>query len=96
MIRSGLFFANTPKYTKNPTQTSINPALVAWALDRVGVGDIERSCSAVTFGRLAADLLSLLLMSLAGGVFSAARRLRENSCQWTGYVIYIIYIITSP
>ena len=38
--------------------------LVAWALDRVGVGDIERSCSAVTFGRLAADLLSLLLMSL--------------------------------
>ena len=39
--------------------------LVAWALGRVGVGDIERSCAAVTFGRLAADMLSLLLMSLA-------------------------------
>ncbi len=38
--------------------------LVACALNRVGVGDIERSCAAVTFGRLAADMLSLLLMAL--------------------------------
>lgn len=38
--------------------------LAAWALGRVGSGDLERSCAAVTFGRLAADLLSLLLMLL--------------------------------
>lgn len=38
--------------------------LVAWALNRVGVGDVERSCAAVTFGRLVADVLSLSLMSL--------------------------------
>lgn len=40
-------------------------ALVAWGLTRVAPGDIERSCAAVTFGRLAADLVSLLLMLLA-------------------------------
>ena len=40
-------------------------ALVALFLRRAPAGDIEKSCAAVTAGRLAADLLSLLLMGLA-------------------------------
>ena len=40
-------------------------ALVAFFLRRVPAGDIEKSCAAVTLGRVAADVLSLLLMGLA-------------------------------
>lgn len=39
-------------------------ALVALCLGRVPAGDIEKSCAAVTLGRLAADVLSLILMFL--------------------------------
>ena len=38
-------------------------ALAALCLSRAPAGDIEKSCAAVTLGRLAADLLSLLLMA---------------------------------
>jgi len=40
-------------------------ALVALCLGFAPTGDIEKSCAAVTLGRLAADVLSLLLMLLA-------------------------------
>ena len=40
-------------------------ALVAFFLNRVPAGDIEKSCAAVTLGRAAADVLSLILMALA-------------------------------
>ena len=40
-------------------------ALVAFFLGQVPAGDIEKSCAAVTLGRVAADVLSLLLMALA-------------------------------
>ena len=40
-------------------------ALVALFLGRVPAGDIEKSCAAVTLGRVAADVFSLLLMTLA-------------------------------
>ena len=40
-------------------------ALVALCLNAAPAGDIERSCAAVTFGRLAADVISLVLMLLA-------------------------------
>lgn len=40
-------------------------ALVAFCLKLVPAGDIEKSCAAVTLGRLAADVLSLGLMLLA-------------------------------
>ena len=40
-------------------------ALVAFCLGFAPAGDIEKSCAAVTLGRLAADILSLLLMLLA-------------------------------
>ena len=40
-------------------------ALVAFFLDRVPAGDIEKSSAAVTLGRAAADVLSLALMALA-------------------------------
>ena len=40
-------------------------ALVAFFLNRVPAGDIEKSCAAVTLGRMAADVLSLALMTLA-------------------------------
>ena len=40
-------------------------ALVALCLGFAPAGDIEKSCAAVTLGRLAADVLSLLLMLLA-------------------------------
>ena len=40
-------------------------ALVAFFLNRVPAGDIEKSCAAVTLGRMAADVLSLILMALA-------------------------------
>jgi stage V sporulation protein B len=40
-------------------------ALVAFFLNRVPAGDIEKSCAAVTLGRAAADVLSLALMALA-------------------------------
>lgn len=40
-------------------------ALVAFFLNRVPAGDIEKSCAAVTLGRAAADVLSLILMVLA-------------------------------
>ena len=40
-------------------------ALVAFFLKTAPVGDIEKSCAAVTLGRLAADILSLALMLLA-------------------------------
>ena len=43
-------------------------ALVAFFLDRVPAGDIEKSCAAVTLGRAAADVLSLALMALAYGL----------------------------
>ena len=39
-------------------------ALVAWLLGFVRTGDIEKSCAAVTLGRLGADMISLLLMFL--------------------------------
>ena len=39
--------------------------LVALFLGQVPAGDIEKSCAAVTLGRVAADVLSLLLMALA-------------------------------
>ena len=39
--------------------------LVAFFLGQVPAGDIEKSCAAVTLGRVAADVLSLLLMALA-------------------------------
>ena len=40
-------------------------ALAAFFLGQVPAGDIEKSCAAVTLGRVAADVLSLLLMALA-------------------------------
>jgi len=40
-------------------------ALVAFCLKLAPAGDIEKSCAAVTLGRLAADILSLILMLLA-------------------------------
>lgn len=40
-------------------------ALVAFFLNQVPAGDIEKSCAAVTLGRAAADVLSLILMVLA-------------------------------
>ena len=40
-------------------------ALVALFLQRVPAGELEKSCAAVTLGRLAADILSLVLMLLA-------------------------------
>ena len=40
-------------------------ALVAFFLAQVPAGDIEKSCAAVTLGRAAADVLSLVLMALA-------------------------------
>ena len=40
-------------------------ALVAFFLSLAPQGDIEKSCAAVTFGRLAADILSLVMMYLA-------------------------------
>ena len=40
-------------------------ALVAFCLGLAPAGDIEKSCAAVTLGRLAADVLSLVLMLLA-------------------------------
>ena len=40
-------------------------ALVAFFLAQVPAGDIEKSCAAVTLGRAAADILSLVLMALA-------------------------------
>ena len=40
-------------------------ALVALCLNFAPAGDIEKSCAAVTCGRLAADVLSLLLMIIA-------------------------------
>ena len=43
----------------------ITVALVAFFLGRVPAGDIEKSCAAVTLGRVAADVLSLILMALA-------------------------------
>ena len=43
-------------------------ALVAVFLKAAPAGDIEASCAAVTLGRLAADVLSLLLMLLAYGL----------------------------
>lgn len=43
----------------------ISIALVALCLDMVPAGDIEKSCAAVTLGRLAADVISLFLMYLA-------------------------------
>ena len=43
-------------------------ALVAFFLNRVPAGDIEKSCAAVTLGRAAADVLSLILMALAYGL----------------------------
>ena len=46
-------------------------ALVALFLEMSPAGDIEKGCAAVTAGRLAADLLSLLLMA---GVYAADRR----------------------
>ena len=46
-------------------------ALVALFLTMSPEGDIEKSCAAVTAGRLAADLLSLLLMA---GIYAADRR----------------------
>lgn len=46
-------------------------ALVALFLEMSPEGDIEKSCAAVTAGRLAADVLSLLLMLL---VYAADRR----------------------
>ena len=39
-------------------------ALVAFFLGQVPAGDIEKSCAAVTLGRVAADVLSLALMAL--------------------------------
>ena len=39
-------------------------ALVAFFLGRVPAGDIEKCCAAVTLGRVAADVLSLVLMAL--------------------------------
>ena len=39
-------------------------ALVAWLLGCAGAGDIEKSCAAVTLGRLGGDVISLLLMFL--------------------------------
>ena len=39
-------------------------ALVAFFLNQVPAGDIEKSCAAVTLGRAAADVLSLLMMTL--------------------------------
>ena len=38
--------------------------LVAFFLGQVPAGDIEKSCAAVTLGRVAADVLSLVLMAL--------------------------------
>ena len=46
-------------------------ALVAFFLGRVPAGDIEKSCAAVTLGRVAADVLSLILM---GAVYALDRR----------------------
>ena len=46
-------------------------ALVALFLEMSPEGDIEKSCAAVTAGRLAADVLSLLLMA---AVYAADRR----------------------
>ena len=46
-------------------------ALVALFLEMSPEGDIEKSCAAVTSGRLAADVLSLLLMAV---VYAADRR----------------------
>ena len=40
-------------------------ALAAFFLGRVPAGSLEKSCAAVTLGRVAADVLSLLLMALA-------------------------------
>ena len=40
-------------------------ALVAFFLGQVPAGDIEKSCAAVTLGRVAADVLSLAMMALA-------------------------------
>ena len=47
-------------------------ALVAWFLSLTPAGDIEKSCAAVTAGRLAADAVSLGLMLLAYGFDRAA------------------------
>lgn len=40
-------------------------ALVAYLLGISPAGDIEKNCAAVTFGRVAADIMSLILMLLA-------------------------------
>ena len=46
-------------------------ALVALFLQRVPAGELEKSCAAVTLGRVAADVLSLILM---GAVYALDRR----------------------
>ena len=40
-------------------------ALAAFFLGRVPAGSLEKSCAAVTLGRMAADVLSLVMMALA-------------------------------
>ena len=65
-------------------------ALVALFLTMSPEGDIEKSCAAVTAGRLAADLLSLLLMA---GIYAADRRSYysgdEGGLQLTGRMLRI-------
>ena len=64
-------------------------AMVALFLYRSPVGDIEKSCAAVTAGRLAADLLSLLLMGLA--YWEDRRHIRRGAPggQLTGRMLHI-------
>ena len=65
-------------------------ALVALCLSHAPAGDIEKSCAAVTLGRLAADVLSLLLMLLA--YFTDRRRhysQRSQGFRLTGRMLKI-------
>ncbi len=64
----------------------IGIALVAFCLEQVPAADIEKSCAAVTLGRLAADIISLVMMFLAYrfdrrrhyGLLSRGTRLTER------------------
>lgn len=53
--------------------------LVALFLGRVPAGDIEKSCAAVTLGRVAADVLSLFLMALVYGLDRRRHYAAENA-----------------
>lgn len=65
-------------------------ALVAFFLGQVPAGDIEKSCAAVTLGRVAADVVSLILMALAY-LFDRRGHYRDSAAgaRLTGRMLHI-------